>query len=386
MMLSICLLAKNEEQCLGRVLGSVAGLAGEVVVGDVASEDGTARVAAAAGACVLPVAWDDDFAAARNAVLERAAGDWIFWLNPDEELLPCGRDMLRAGLLRPDVLAYLLRVQEVVRADRPEEFTETIQARLFRHRPELRFVGRLHPHFTPTLETLAATTGQKLLPSGLLVRHHAYLSELTEPKLCWAAHLLELELRDRPGALHYLIEYGRLLLRLNDPRGHEVLAEAADKVLAVRTAPQPPTPTVGLLLEYLLTVSSAHSRSRLSPPEAAELALRWFPTSPPLLWRLAERLFGGGDPGRAADLLERLVRCGQTGAYDRSAAFDPSIIGPAAILNLGLCRLRQGDLERAERCFRQVQSASGYEDRAAQGLADVARRTTTRDQGQDHRS
>ena len=37
---------------------------------------------------------------------------------------------------------------------------------------------------------------------------------------------LELELRDRPGQLHFLIEYGRHLLWLNDPKGHAVLAEA----------------------------------------------------------------------------------------------------------------------------------------------------------------
>lgn len=378
MTLSICLLARNEEHNLGRVLGSVAGLAEEVIVGDVASEDGTARVAAAAGSRVLALAWEDDFALARNAVLDQANGDWILWLNPDEELLPCDRELLRASLERPDVLAYRLHVQEVPRGDCLEAFTVTVQTRLFRRRAEVRFLGRLHPHFHPPLETLAAASGQHLLPLDLVIRRHAYLSELTEPKLRWAAHLLELELRDRPSDLHYLVEYGRVLLRLNDARGHEVLAEAADIVLAGRDAPRPPTATVGLLLEYLLTVAPAHSRSRLSAPEAAELALRWFPTSPPLMWRLAERLFRMADYARAADLLEWLVRAGQTGAYDHSAAFDPSIIGPAALLNLGLCRLRQGDPERAERCFLQVQTSRGYEDRATQGLAEVARLKASR--------
>ena len=384
MKLSVCLLTRNEESNMARVLGSVAGLAEEVVVGDVGSEDGTVAAATAGGARIVAVSWEDDFAAARNAILEQATGDWILWLNPDEELLPEGRGVLRECLAREDVLAYHLRVQELSRpprtlADRPESFAETVQVRLFRRRSDIRFTGRLHP----SLKRLKEEGGRMnsdlsssflLQPSSfsnVVVRHHAYLSELTEPKLRWALRLLERELSDRPGELHYLIECGRTLLRLNDPRGHDVLAEATEKVLAVREAVTPPTPTVGVLLEYLLTVAPEQSRSRLSTAEAAELALRWFPSSPPMLWRVAELLFRGGNPGRAADLLERLVRCGQTGVYDRSAAFESDIIGCLAVLNLGLCRLRQGNLAEAERCFRQVQRARGCEAQAAQGLAEI---------------
>src|SRR5439155_11851876 len=127
----------------------------------------------------------------------------------------------------------------------------------------LRFVGRLHPHFATPLEELARRENQQIYRTDLLVRHVAYLSVLTEDKLRWATRLLELELQDRPGQLHYLIEYGRNLLRLNDPRGHAVLAEAADRVSAARDAPAAPTPTAASLLEYLLTVSPEQSRSRL---------------------------------------------------------------------------------------------------------------------------
>ena len=58
------------------------------------------------------------------------------------------------------------------------------------------------------------------------MRRHAYTSTLDESKIRWAIRLLELELRDRPGRLHYVIEYARNLLLLNDPRGHEVMGHA----------------------------------------------------------------------------------------------------------------------------------------------------------------
>src|SRR5207253_2751305 len=179
----------------------------------------------------------------------------------------------------PRALAYAVRIQQLPKPD--QAATETLQPRLFRRHPELRYIGRLHAHFTLPLEELARRENMHIYPSDLLVRRHTYLSVLTPDKLRWATRLLELELTDRPGQLHYLIEYGRNLLRLNDPKGHTVLAEAADRVSAARDAPAAPTPTAASLLEYLLTVSPEQSRSRLTPAQAGELARRWFPDSPP---------------------------------------------------------------------------------------------------------
>jgi hypothetical protein len=270
-------------------------------------------------------------------------------------------------LARAEAFAYGVRVQEVRQADAAPAFERWLP-RLFRRHADARFVGRLHPHFAVPLEELAQREHQAIFPCDLTVRHHAYLSVLTPDKLRWATRLLEAELRDRPGQLHYLIEYGTDLLRLNDPRGHEVLAEAADQVLAQREATRPPTPTVAALLEYVLTVSPQQSRSRLNVADARVLALRWFADSPPLLWALAQRDFQAQDYRAAAALLETLVRLGQTGAYDRSAAFDTSLMAAPALLNLAACYVRLGQLDRAEWCFRQALTHPAHQAKAQQGL------------------
>src|SRR6266481_1881193 len=92
MSLSVCLLTRNQEMDLPRALRSVAGLADEVIVADTASTDGTAQVAAGLGAKVVQFPWNDDFAAGRNFATGQAIGDWVLWLNADEELLPAGQD------------------------------------------------------------------------------------------------------------------------------------------------------------------------------------------------------------------------------------------------------------------------------------------------------
>ncbi len=369
MQLSICLLTRDAEGKIERALRSVAGLGAEVIVGDTGSKDATVQRARELGAQVQAIHWRDDFAAAQNEVLAVAMGEWVLWLNPDEELLPASKDPLPALLTRADALAYMVRIEEISRSDTIAGNVETLAPRLYRRHPELRYVGRLHPHFVVPLEEMARRLNQHVYAADLVVRHHAYLSVLTPDKLRWATRLLELELGDRPGQLHYLIEYGRNLLRLNDPKGHTILAEAAEQVARVQDAPAAPTPTVASLLEYLLTVAPEQAQGRLGADFARGLALRWFPTSPPLFWVLAQRAFQANDFREAAGLLERLVELGRTGRYDRSAAFDPSIIGEAALVNLGSCYIRLGQLERAEACFGPLLSSPTHQEQARRGYA-----------------
>jgi hypothetical protein len=369
MSLSVCLVTRNEEENISRVLLSVAGIANEVIVADTGSTDRTAEAAAALGAKVIQFPWQDDFSAARNSAVEQARSDWVLWLNPDEELPPESRERLTEAVARPDALAYLLRVRDRLTPGPPAKETETRQVRLFRRGAGVRYAGRLHPRFGANLEELAARTGKMVYTLDAAILRHGYLSKLTPDKLRWAARLLELELRDRPGQLHYLVEYGRTLLLLNDPRGHEVLAGAADQVLAARDSPAAPSASVGSLLEYVLAVAPEQAKCRMSAAEAEGLSLRWFARTPPVVWAVAQRRFAAGDFPAAAVLLEKLLEMGRTGTYDHAAGFDPEIMGPAALMNLGICHLRAGDGERARHCFGQLLTHPTYQAQARANFA-----------------
>jgi glycosyltransferase involved in cell wall biosynthesis len=371
MTVSVCILTRNEEKNVARAIRSVSGVANEVIVGDTGSNDRTVQIAADLGAKICHVEWRDDFAAGRDQALAQATADWILWLNPDEELLPLSQQSVRECLTRADAFGYFVIVHEMINADQPDTFSETTQLRLFRRRSQLRSRGRLHPSFVPPLEELAQQEGKQIYLSEIRLQRHAYLSQLSDAKLRWAARLLELELRDRPGQLHYLIEYGRTLLLLNDPKAHAVLAEAVEQILPIRSAPSAPLSEVQRLLEYVLTVSAEQSHSRLSREEALDLAQRWFPYSPAMLWRSAEHYFQRGDFRRAAEFLEGLDQCRKTGVYDRSESFDPAILSELVVLNLGVCYTRLADLDKAERCFISLLDSKSFHDRAAQNLATV---------------
>ncbi len=100
---SLTMIVSNEQENLPHCFGSVAGLFDEIVVVDAGSTDRTREIAREFGARVFDFVWVDDFAAARNAALARATGDYAFWLDADDVIDPPQRVRLEQLLadLRP---------------------------------------------------------------------------------------------------------------------------------------------------------------------------------------------------------------------------------------------------------------------------------------------
>jgi hypothetical protein len=366
MSLSVCLIARNEESNIARALESVRSVADEIIVTDTGSTDRTIEIAESLGAKVSHFPWCDDFSAARNHAVEQATCDWVFWLDADEELLPPGRSEWRELFRRKDAMGYhIIRRDLMGTAEQTDFFTEMWQLRIFRRRPDLRFLGRCHPHFEPPIEDIAAREGKQVLFAPVVIRHYGYIGEMKESKLRRGARLLALELQDRPDQPYYMIELGRTLLQVGDPKGHEVLGDATRIILRHRGDKTPPTPIVALLFEYLLTTDERDLKVKTPRDEILVLAHRWFPLGAPLVWLEAQLRFGEEDFESAAALLEKLVRMGRMGEYDRSVSFDPRIIGDDALLNLGVCYLRMAELDRAESCFKRLMKSSRASEAAA---------------------
>ncbi len=89
------IIVRDEEKNFSKCLSSVAGLFDEIVVVDTGSKDRTREIAREFGARVFDFVWVDDFAAARNAALARATGDYAFWLDADDVVDPPEREKLR---------------------------------------------------------------------------------------------------------------------------------------------------------------------------------------------------------------------------------------------------------------------------------------------------
>ncbi len=82
------MIVKNEEDWIAQCLRSVQSVVCEMIVVDTGSTDQTKEIARELGATVYDVAWQDDFAVARNFSLSKATGDWILVLDADEMIAP----------------------------------------------------------------------------------------------------------------------------------------------------------------------------------------------------------------------------------------------------------------------------------------------------------
>ena len=81
---SLCMIVKNEEAVLGRILGQMEHVADEIIVVDTGSTDRTKEIASHYGAQVFDYEWVQDFAAARNFACSKATMDYWMWLDADD--------------------------------------------------------------------------------------------------------------------------------------------------------------------------------------------------------------------------------------------------------------------------------------------------------------
>src|SRR5260221_13361144 len=87
-MVSVAIIARDEQRLIGTALASISGLTSDVVVlVDDRTVDHTARIAEEYGARVYIERWRG-FPAQRNRAIELCNSDWILFLDADEQISP----------------------------------------------------------------------------------------------------------------------------------------------------------------------------------------------------------------------------------------------------------------------------------------------------------
>lgn len=174
---SACLIVRDEEQRLPRCLSSIRPYCDEIVVVDTGSTDATLAVARACGAQVYCHEWNGDFAAARNAALDLATGDWVLVIDADETLsVPEGSPVRDPGRFRQWLAcvpfdAFMVPIHNLT--DSGETYIIHYE-RLFRRHPAIRFEGRIHEQVAPSLARL----GARLALAPFEIHHDGYLSQV----------------------------------------------------------------------------------------------------------------------------------------------------------------------------------------------------------------
>jgi glycosyltransferase involved in cell wall biosynthesis len=175
--ISLCMIVKNEERFLEDCLASVADLVAEMIIVDTGSTDRTIEIARRYNAKIFQIPWEGDFAKARNYGLEKATQPWILYLDADERLHPPYHPIVREAIKIKEFDAYYVRVASQVNGVLGNMPHVQSYPRLFRRKPEFRFIGRIHEQITPSIEQ----HGGKFAQLNIEIEHLGY--NLTEAEL-----------------------------------------------------------------------------------------------------------------------------------------------------------------------------------------------------------
>ena len=184
MKLSACVITKNEEENIGTWLASMKKIADEMIVVDTGSTDRTVEMAKEAGARVFHHAWQNDFAAAKNAALEKAKGDWILFLDADEhfspQTLPKVRPLLEKVEASPKPIVGVICRLINIDKDQGNRFMGAIfQLRILRNSRDLRYEGKIHEHIVD----VRREEHEMFATPKLVIFHTGYSLHLVRKKL-----------------------------------------------------------------------------------------------------------------------------------------------------------------------------------------------------------
>ncbi len=298
---SLCMIVRDEEDCLRSALQSVQALTDELIIVDTGSSDKTSQLSQAAGAKLFQIAWTNDFSVARNFSLQQATSDWILVLDADEVLESIDPETFSILLTDDQVEGYFLRIQNILDSKQPE-FNDQV-VRLFRNKSLYRFEGAIHEQVAPSI--LRANNGKGLAPAPLTLLHFGYLKDrlYSKEKFIRNSAIIQQELQrnpDNPFLLYCLgLEYYQ---QDSIAEGLAQLSKALGRL----------TGHEGYFEDVLLNIALGYLRLEKITPliDFLSKALSMYPDQADFLFLRGTAYFQQRDFRQAAEDLERSLKIG----------------------------------------------------------------------------
>lgn len=244
-LLSIGMIVKNEIRCIEKCLQALQPLRDaipcELVIADTGSDDGTREVAERYADILFDFTWINDFAAARNAVMDRCSGLWHFTIDADEYLDPDIDELVyflkqpaKPGVDFASVMTRNYRTTEM----KEDEYADSVALRLAQT-DKVRYEGAIHEHWNMKPGQLSQVLKHTML------HHDGYAGNLGEKGLQKQKRNMELlrqELKKQPEDLRTLLQcvessyYSPVEQIEYMRRGMAVIATAPEKYNAAMAA------------------------------------------------------------------------------------------------------------------------------------------------------
>jgi tetratricopeptide (TPR) repeat protein len=225
--ISLNMIVLNEEKFLPGCLDSIKDLVDEIIIADTGSTDNTIQIAKKFGAIVFSYKWKNDFADARNFVLQKSNYDWILYLDADERIYPEFHSIIKTYIGRSDIDAVLLKLRSLICTDTHEQVQIAPYPRLFRRMEGIKFEGRIHEQITPSL----VLAGARFEESNIVIEHLGYSQQddiIEQKKKRNLQSLLQI-VKEEPSNAYALFQLGQnyLIMKENE-KGVEYLKRSLE--------------------------------------------------------------------------------------------------------------------------------------------------------------
>ncbi len=338
------MIVRNEESNLPSCLRSIEDLFDEIIIVDTGSTDRTVEIARSFGARVFDFPWVDDFAAARNAALTRATGNYAFWLDADDVIDPPERaklEVLIASLGTRDDAGYVVRCACDPSPDGTGGDTVVDHIRLFPLRPDVRWTYRVHEQILPALRRAKVPVHW----TDIVVRHTGYVDvALRIRKLDRDTRILRAELEERPDDPFVLFNLGAIAVERKD---------WAVAIGYLEPSKNGSAPTDSIVRKLYALIARAHQM--LGDLEAGLRTCAdglWLDPEDAELWfRKAVLHRQRGEFSEAEGSWRRILSLKRP---DQFCSLDQGIYGHLTRRNLAALAAARGDSREAERLWHEV--------------------------------
>lgn len=349
--ISLCVIVKDEQDVLPRMLASVRGLVDEIIVVDTGSTDRTPKIALSAGAKVISEPFQDDFSAVRNRSIQEASGDWILVLDADEFLGTGAREAIRAAVEDETRCGYYLQFDNQLGGGRSHRCGIL---RLFRRVEGVGFDYLIHEQVVPSLARYSARSGQGVAPlPAAIVHHDGYMEARYEAKGKAERNrrLFRRQIERYPDHIYSWYKYGDFLRRFDAESDRKEADVALQKAAQLLRAADPTEARRLSFSNEVFALLAVDADKRGDSADALKLAkegLERFGASPNLLFVLGHLL---AKFGHHRDSLRVHARLRQFDGKMVPIPAEPGVTGTTAFLGMGRALLNLQHAGAARRCF-----------------------------------
>lgn len=154
--ISACAIMKNEIVHLEAWLANVRSFAGEIIVVDTGSADGTRAFLSHQGDVkLIHYQWQHDFAQAKNVALQEAVGEWVVFTDADECFYQpenISEYLKQMDKEHPDTDVIFCPIDNIDADSNDEIINSDVVPRIIRNHEDIKYIGAVHEQLTKGIE------------------------------------------------------------------------------------------------------------------------------------------------------------------------------------------------------------------------------------------